>query len=367
MKWILLFPLVFSLFSCGKGDGFAPSSEGLVNLSIQPTSLIVPKSISTNIQVINNDSLFGTKDVTAKAVCTTNNPIATVSGAGQVANTYTGTAIQLVQLTCTYGGKTVSIPMTIVPATLQSLTLTKNSLSMAPGQSQTIQVYGNFIDSLSYVFALDMTNYVSWASTLPAVSSATTGNVAGGTAGTAVITASFSSKSVSTDVTVAAAAPTASIPRGVGLTGTYYDFVGPINASGTFTDPFATLFGSRIDSQVYFNWSTGTNNLGQPLYFGIRWTGKVYVPTTGSYTFYTTSDDGVRLWINDVNGTAIIDNWTLHASVENPSAPMVLMGGQFYDIKMEYFENAGYSQAELRWSGPSIAKQLIPQINLFPQ
>lgn len=102
-------------------------------------------------------------------------------------------------------------------------------------------------------------------------------------------------------------------------------------------------------------------------FFGIRWTGQIYIPTTGSYTFYTQTDDGVRLWIQDVNGTPVIDNWTLHASTENASAAIALTGGQFYQVKMEYFENAGYSLAQLKWSGPSIAKALIPQINLFPQ
>ncbi len=129
-------------------------------------------------------------------------------------------------------------------------------------------------------------------------------------------------------------------------------------------DPFETLFGSRIDSQVYFNWSTGTNNLGQPLYFGIRWTGRIYVPTTGNYTFYTMTDDGVRLWID---GTSLIDNWSLHASTEDTSAAIALTGGQYYTVRMDYFENAGFSQAELRWSGPGISKALIPQDNLFPQ
>ncbi|MBC7419977.1 MAG: hypothetical protein H7328_04550 [Bdellovibrio sp.] len=361
MKWILILAAAFTLAACSKGGGAAPSTT--IAISIMPNSLIVPKSISTSIQVINTDPMTGTKDVTTQAVCTSNNPLATVIN-GQVSNNYTGSTVQLAQITCTYQGQSVTIPMTIVPAILQSLVLTKTSLTMAPGQSQAIQVYGNFVDNLTYVFALDMTNYVTWSSSASGVSSGNKGSISASSVGSANLTASFASQSVATGVTVTNGAATSSTPRGVGLTGTYYDFVGPIVQNGVMTDPFATLFGSRIDSQVYFNWSTGTNNLGQPLYFGICWTGRIFIPTTGTYTFFTQTDDGVRLWINDVQ---VIDNWTLHSSVEDSSGGIALTGGQFYNIRMDYFENAGYSQAELRWQGPSILKALIPQINLFPQ
>ena len=37
------------------------------------------------------------------------------------------------------------------------------------------------------------------------------------------------------------------------------------------------------------------------------------------YTFYTTSDDGVRLWID---GRLIVDNWTDHPPTENSGTPM---------------------------------------------
>lgn len=209
-----------------------------------------------------------------------------------------------------------------------------------------------------------MTNFVTWSSVNPAVSSASVGTVSGGLVGSTTIKATFSTQSISTSVNVASGAVTSSIPIGVGLTGTYYDFTTGPWTSTTIQNPFEKLFGSRIDAQVYFDWSTGTNNLGQLLYFGIQWTGKIYIPTTGSYTFYTQSDDGVRM---SLDGVQVINNWTLHASTEDVTAAVNLTAGQFVDINMEYFENAGYSLAQLRWSGPSIPKALIPQVNLFPQ
>ncbi len=350
------------LNSCGSNDGLAPSSS--LSASVFPVSLIVPKGISANIKVTGIDSLRGTSDVTAQAQCTSNSPFVTISSTGLVSNNYTGSSVVRANVTCSYANQTFVIPVTIVPAVLQSLTLTKNNLVLAPGQTQSISVYGNFIDSLSYVFALDMTNFVTWSSLNSAVSSASVGTVSGNSVGSTAIKATFSTQSASTTVSVASGATASSIPIGVGLTGTYYDFTTGPWTSSTIQNPFEILFGSRIDSQVYFDWSTGTNNLGQLLYFGIRWTGKIYIPTTGSYTFYTQSDDGVRM---SLDGVQVINNWTLHASVENASAPMNLTAGQFVDINMEYFENAGYSLVQLRWSGPSIPKALIPQVNLFPQ
>ena len=137
-----------------------------------------------------------------------------------------------------------------------------------------------------------MTNYIIWSTSNASISSASVGTVASGSVGSANITATFGAITASTSVTVSnsTSSPTAS-PKGVGLLGSYYSFgiANPSSVpwnSSTIGDPFEVLYGQRIDSQVYFNWSTGTNNLGQVAYFGIRWTGKIYIPTTGSYTFY---------------------------------------------------------------------------------
>src|SRR3546814_11286121 len=68
----------------------------------------------------------------------------------------------------------------------------------------------------------------------------------------------------------------------------------------------------RQDAQVDFDWGNGSPSAGVGSdSFAVRWEGFVEAPTTGNYTFWTQSDDGVRLW---VNGNLVIDNWTLHRS-----------------------------------------------------
>lgn len=355
------------LLGCGSKDGFSPSLEDYSALQINPEAIIVPKSTTFKITVYGVKS-FGSDDITSKAQCHPSQSVVAIDGVGNLSNTYTGTQIQRLNITCSYNDLTVTVPITIVPAVLTSIVFTKNNIQMNSSASENVQVYGNFTDANNYVFALELTNYVTWTTNQPTIASATGGVVHSTGVGSATLTATLGAISGALNITANSSTSTASyVPTGVGLLGSYYDFAtGAPWSNSTIGDPFETLFGQRIDSQVYFNWSTGTNNLGQPLYFGIRWTGRVYIPTTGAYTFYTQSDDGVRLWIDDVSGNPVIDNWTLHATDEDVSSSIQLTGGQFYNIRMDYFENAGYSQAELRWSGPSIAKQLIPQIYLFP-
>jgi hypothetical protein len=82
-----------------------------------------------------------------------------------------------------------------------------------------------------------------------------------------------------------------------------------------------------------------------------------------TYTFYTTSDDGVRLW---VNGQKLVDNWTNHGPTEN-SGTIALAAGQKYSIVLEYYENTGGAQIQLAWSSASQVKQIVPQGWLYPQ
>ncbi len=145
----------------------------------------------------------------------------------------------------------------------------------------------------------------------------------------------------------------ATATTGDGLRGEYFD-----NANLT------NLRLTRIDSTVNFNWGTGSPNAAiAPNTFSARWTGQVQPTTSGTYTFFTQADDGVRLW---VNGQQIINRWTNSSLVENQGT-ITLTAGQRYDIRLEYYENTGSAVSRLLWSGPGVSKQVIPQSQLFSQ
>jgi hypothetical protein len=137
-----------------------------------------------------------------------------------------------------------------------------------------------------------------------------------------------------------------------GLRGVYYD------------DAFliAPIF-ARTDSVVNFDWGNASPDPAiAPETFSVRWTGEVQAPATGTFTFYTVTDDGVRLW---VDGQLLVDDWTDHPPTERSGA-IALQTGAWYAIAMEYYEGGGGALAQLRWSGPSTPKQVIPAIRLFP-
>jgi hypothetical protein len=96
--------------------------------------------------------------------------------------------------------------------------------------------------------------------------------------------------------------------------------------------------------------------------FTVRWTGAVQPQFSQTYTFYTKTDDGVRLW---VNGQLLIDEWVDQGATEW-SATIALNAGQKYSITMEYYENGGGASAQLSWSSPSLAKSVIPQPSCIP-
>lgn len=76
------------------------------------------------------------------------------------------------------------------------------------------------------------------------------------------------------------------------------------------------------------------------------------------YTFTTSTDDGVRLWIGGQN---VIDNWTLEDDNDPLSVGTTsLVAGQTYPIVMEYFEGPGLAHAKLFWAYPGQAQQIIP-------
>jgi pectate lyase len=119
----------------------------------------------------------------------------------------------------------------------------------------------------------------------------------------------------------------------------------------------------RIDARVDFNWAQGAPDAAiNADYFSVRWSGQVQPFYSEVYTFYTLSDDGIRLW---VNGQLLIDNWTNHAVTEN-SGSIALLAGQKYDIMLEYFDNAYHAVASLLWSSPRQTKSVIPTSQLYP-
>ncbi len=95
---------------------------------------------------------------------------------------------------------------------------------------------------------------------------------------------------------------------------------------------------------LYFNWGNGgpiCDFAGDN--FSARWTRAFNFPA-GTYRFTTRTDDGVRLWVDNV---LLIDKWV-------PQSPTVWMADRTltsgnHTVRMEYFESGGGATAQLSW------------------
>ncbi|MFN0066242.1 MAG: PA14 domain-containing protein [Limisphaerales bacterium] len=120
---------------------------------------------------------------------------------------------------------------------------------------------------------------------------------------------------------------------------------------------------TRVDPTVNFDWGNGPPDpqFG-PDTFSVRWTGRVRPGVSGTHRFYTTVDDGVRLW---VDGRQMINRWVDQPPTEH-SATITLEAGRLYAIRMDYFENGGGAVARLEWSVPGLPREVVPAGALLP-
>jgi hypothetical protein len=95
-------------------------------------------------------------------------------------------------------------------------------------------------------------------------------------------------------------------------------------------------------------------------HFAISFTGYLDIQKEGKYTFYTTSDDGSKLWINDF---PIVDNDGTHGMIE-ASGDVLLRKGK-YKIDVKYFESTIGQGLEVSYQGPGIGKTEIPAPVLY--
>jgi beta-glucosidase len=95
---------------------------------------------------------------------------------------------------------------------------------------------------------------------------------------------------------------------------------------------------TRTDRHIDFKWGEGSYSADGPVdHFSVRWTGYFVPKKTGDYNFYSSADDGVRLYIDD---RKVIDDWLRHSeTLDTYSAH--LESGHPYKIRFEYFEAVG--------------------------
>ena len=152
-------------------------------------------------------------------------------------------------------------------------------------------------------------------------------------------------------------------PSTEGLNGTYYNETS--DSAFPNDSPTEQPFLVRTDPSVDFNWAglpPAPNAVATK--FMVRWTGYVTIPTTGSWQFGATSDDGVRIWVNQSSPSAsntTLNQWSDHVAPATPAygTAVSMTAGQTYPIQVDYYQDTGLSSIAL-WATDSGASNGAP-------
>lgn len=123
-----------------------------------------------------------------------------------------------------------------------------------------------------------------------------------------------------------------------------------------------TPLSTRNDAAVDFNWGYGSPvpNIVNVDNFSARWTATINFDP-GRYRFTVSSDDGVRVYVNN---NLIIDNWTDHA-LQRLSADVTLAGGAI-PIRVEYYESDRLAEVHFSWAPVGTPNPGTPPVVVDP-
>lgn len=139
-----------------------------------------------------------------------------------------------------------------------------------------------------------------------------------------------------------------------GLLAEYYN--------GTDLNPASQVF-VRTDPNINFEFPANTPPSPGIVsdHYSMRWSGSIIPRFTGNYTFSTLSDDGIRLYVNNVN---LISNWTDHGATTDVAPPIFLQANVPVPIVVEFFNNFGPGLLTLYWQSASQNYEVVPQSQL---
>lgn len=101
----------------------------------------------------------------------------------------------------------------------------------------------------------------------------------------------------------------------------------------------------RDDERIDFEWATGSPSPNIPDdRFSVRWQREVAF-SAGIYRFTATSDDGIRVWLDD---RLIIDEWRDQS--EQAFSVEIPVSERAYNIRVEYYENTLGAIAKFDWA-----------------
>jgi hypothetical protein len=138
--------------------------------------------------------------------------------------------------------------------------------------------------------------------------------------------------------------------------------------------------GERIDSEVAFDFGVEGPDPERfdPRRFAVRWTGSITAAETGIYEFIVRTEHAFRLSVNgEWFDPPLIDAWVKSGSDTVFRAPLWLIGGRAYPLRLEFSkatqgvdstknEYATPASIRLEWKPPRGAVEVVPARVLSP-
>ena len=141
-------------------------------------------------------------------------------------------------------------------------------------------------------------------------------------------------------------------PKGKGVSFTYHE--GQVKSVDELKDL------PVLDNGTMPNFSFNRAKVDE--YFGFQYKTLLKISQAGKYTFYLTTDDGGKMWID---GKLVINNDGSHGS-NTEEAFMDLEAG-YHRIEVKYFQKTQGKTLELAWQGPGFGEQVVPDDVLFAE
>jgi hypothetical protein len=222
--------------------------SALVSIAVSPSGAVIPKGKGQQFTATGTFADGTTQDVSGQVTWSSGTPsVATISSSGAAVALAPGTTT----IGATLSGISAQVVLTVSPPSLQSITVAPASAAVPKGGTEQFTATGVYSDN---TFA-NLTNQVTWTSTVPAVATINGAGVASAvTIGTAAIAASFGgvigqafltvNPAVVQSIAVAPASPR--IARGTAE---------PFTAVGTFSD------NSTQDLTSQVTWASATTSV----------------------------------------------------------------------------------------------------------
>lgn len=127
----------------------------------------------------------------------------------------------------------------------------------------------------------------------------------------------------------------------------------------------------RLDPTVSFDFGEGSPIAGkiEPVEFSMRWNGSILARESGEYEFIVETQNGVRLWVNDMQ-TPLIDGAVRSGKDVERRESIRLLGGRIYPLRMEFFKSKEAKEKSarivLKWKPPHREPEVIPARVLSP-